>query len=62
MCHVLYIKTEGTERRGRRRRHLLIYLKETSRYCELKAEALDRILGKRLWTDLKTDPLMKVYT
>jgi len=35
---------EVTERRGRRRKQLLYDLKETSGYCILKEEALDRTL------------------
>jgi hypothetical protein len=37
-------KIEGTRRRGRRRKHLLDYFKETRKRRKLKGEALDRIL------------------
>jgi hypothetical protein len=46
--HVIEGKVEGriemTGRRGRRRKQLLDYLKEKSRYWKLKEEALDRTL------------------
>jgi hypothetical protein len=39
-------RTEVTIRRGRRRKQLLNDLKETTRYCKLKEEALDRTLWR----------------
>ena len=44
-------------RRGRRRRKLLVDLKERREYSHLKEEALDRTMWKRLWTCRKTDCL-----
>jgi hypothetical protein len=48
--HVIEGTLEGrieiTERRGRRRKQLLDYLKEKRRYCKLKEEALDRTLWR----------------
>jgi hypothetical protein len=44
-CHIKDIierKREGTGRRGRRRKQLLHYFKETRRYYKLKEEALYR--------------------
>jgi hypothetical protein len=38
-----------TERRGRRRKQLLDYLKETKRWLKLKEEALDRTLWQTLF-------------
>ena len=37
---------EVTRRQGRRRKKLLDYLKDRRGYCELKEEALDRIMGR----------------
>ena len=48
--HVVEGKTEGmtevTERRGRRRKQLLHDLEETTGYCKLKEEALDRTVWR----------------
>jgi hypothetical protein len=44
--HVIEGKIEGTERRRRRRKQLLGGLKELTKYCKLKAEALDRTLWR----------------
>ena len=51
--HVTEGKMERTERRGRRRKHLLNGLKETRRYNRLKEEALDRTLWTRFWRSYK---------
>jgi hypothetical protein len=39
-------RIEMTGRRGRRRKQVLDDLKEKSRYCKLKEEALDRTLWR----------------
>jgi hypothetical protein len=48
--HVTEGKLKGRirvkERRGRRRKQLLDYLKETKSYCKLKEEALDRTVWR----------------
>jgi hypothetical protein len=48
--HVIEGKIKGeievTERRGRRRRKLLVNLKERGRYSHLKEEALDRTMWR----------------
>ena len=55
MKHVVRERVEGetevTESQRRRRKQLLVYLKETRGYCKLK----EKTLWKRLWTRLKTD-------
>jgi hypothetical protein len=44
--HVIEGKIEGTGRRGRRNKQLRDVLKEMSGYCQLKEEALERILWR----------------
>jgi hypothetical protein len=48
-CLLIYVtegkigrRAEVTERRGRRRKQVLDYLKGKTEYCKLKEEALDR--------------------
>jgi len=46
--HIIEGKREGARKRGRRRKQLLNYVKETKRYCILKEEELDHILEDSL--------------
>ena len=47
-------KTEETGRRGRRRKQLLVDVKEKITYWKLKEKALDRAVWRTLWKGLWT--------
>jgi len=47
-------------RRIRRRKRLLVELKETTEYCKIKEKASENSLQKRLWTCHKTDCIMMI--
>jgi len=44
--HIIKGRREGARKRGRRRKQLLDYVKETKMYCVLKEEALDITLWR----------------